>query len=261
MYDWSMGRKRKPQREPIERKCDHCEQTFILGPQLAETQIAKRRFCSLSCAAKGRWVEFAERGFTPAPRKPLEPLPNGEKRTRPGRTANAIARYNANPRHCKGCGAPIPLGEGQVPADMKERTFCTTECSNSFRRAQWAGTTDVQFYNPAELHDQVRLSTLAFTKLKDANSNKSNLHRHSQRVYRSRFPENICEYCGRKTQTPVDVAHIRPVSSFSPEDTFCTISQISNLIGLDQICHREFDRGIIPLEEIQKKVAARKPRP
>lgn len=261
MYHLIMGRKRKPQREPISRECAYCAQTFILGPQLADTQIEKRRFCSLSCSAKGRWVEFEKRGFKPAPRRPLEPLPNGEKRTRPGRTANAIARYNANPRKCKGCGSPIPLGEGQVPADMKERTFCTTECSNAFRKAQWAGETNVEFYNPSELNEQVRFSTLAFTKLKDANKTKSNLYRHSQKVYRSRFSDNVCEYCGRQNQIPVDVAHIRPVSDFSPEDTFCTISQLSNLIGLDQICHREFDRGLIPLEEIQKRVAARKPRP
>ncbi len=69
-------------------------------------------------------------------------------------------------------------------------------------------------------------------------------------------PNPSCEVCGYN-RTTTDIAHIRAVADFPNSATVAEINQLSNLISLCKNCHTEFDRGILPIEVINKKVAER----
>lgn len=243
------------------RNCVVCGAGYTIKKNVSKAVAETRVCCSRKCAAAWRVTQYREAGSPwRAPGVAVE-TPDGIKYTRPNRRIKALDRYMKKPKVCKGCGNPIIPREGETPSDMKDRFYCTKECSDSHRRVFWNGGGVTDFYDVSNLQDQVRLSTLPFRTLGGDTQSRAFLYRHSGKVFRSAFPDlKTCQFCGRETRLPVEIAHIRPVASFSPEDTFCTINQLDNLIGLDHVCHKEFDAGFITIEEIKEKVATRKPR-
>lgn len=240
------------------RNCAVCGAGYTIKKNVSKAAAETRLYCSRKCAARGNWDKYKEAGSPwRAPGTAVE-TPEGIKYVRPGRAKNALQRYLESPRLCKGCGGPLIPREGEVPSDMKERGYCTKACSDNHRRTFWSGEGNTDFYNVETLQDRVKVSTLPFLTKREG---KSLICRHSTKVFRSAFPDlKTCQFCGRETRLLVEVAHVRAVASFTPEDTLCTINQLDNLIGLDHICHKEFDAGLISIEEIKEKVATRKPR-
>ena len=57
-----------------------------------------------------------------------------------------------------------------------------------------------------------------------------------------------CQVCGYKNH--IELAHIKPVSSFEDDALISTINDPSNILVLCPNHHWEFDNGLIKLEEI-----------
>lgn len=243
------------------RNCVVCGAGYTIKKNVSKAVAETRLYCSRKCAARGNWDKYKAEGSPwRAPGTAVE-TPEGIKYVRPGRAKNTLRRYLENPKLCKGCGDPMIPREGELPSDIKERLYCTKECSDIQRRTFWRGAGATDFCDVSNLQDQVRVSTLPFRTLGGDTQSRSFLYRHSGKVFRSAFPDlKTCQFCDRETRLPVEIAHVRPVASFAPEDTFCTINQLDNLIGLDHVCHKEYDAGLITMEEIKEKVATRKPR-
>lgn len=244
------------------RNCVICGAGYTIKKNVSKAVAETRLYCSRKCAARGNWDKYKAAGSPwRAPGTAVE-TPEGIKYVRPGRAKNTLRRYLENPKLCKGCGGPLIPRDDELPGDMRERAYCTRECSDNHRRTFWSGEGNTDFYNVETLQKQVKVSTIPFIQKKDVGPTKAPIYRHSGKVFRSAFPDlKTCQFCGRETRLLVEIAHVRPVASFAPEDTLCTINQLDNLIGLDHICHKEFDAGLISLEEIKEKVATRKPRP
>jgi hypothetical protein len=207
----------------------------------------KRNFCDTHCTVSHRHKIRQEAGLA---------APSGWTRergySRPFLLERAIEKYNANPKICKGCGIPIPLKTGQRPGDLWNVSYCTKQCSNSRRKS-------IEFFDGGHLPISRAICTTPF-ELKGTVL-RGEIGVNAKRVYRSYNSEFKCELCGKELFTFPEVAHIKPVSSFSDDTPVLMINQLSNLIGLCSNDHKDFDNGFIPLERIQEKVAARKPRP
>lgn len=205
----------------------------------------KRRFCNEACAVRFRHKKRQDAGL---------PAPSGWTRDagpRPFMKERALARYASNPRLCKGCGAVVPLPEGGVPSDLGNKFYCSRECSIKAAR-------EYRLWDLSNLPKSLKVSTVPF--MQKGQTSIQELRKHAKRVYRSYWPDQRCEYCNVELPYLPDVAHIKPVSSFSNDSLLLEINQLSNLIGLCPTHHRNFDFGVIPLEEIKEKVATRKPR-
>ena len=66
----------------------------------------------------------------------------------------------------------------------------------------------------------------------------------------------VCERCGYSKMSP-DIAHVKPISEYSDDTTVIEMNELANMIALCKNCHWEFDRGMVPVEEIKTIIAAR----
>lgn len=213
----------------------------------------RRKFCGSSCAASYRHAKRIEAGI---------PAPSGWTRDsypRPFILERAVAKYKANPKICKGCGEPMPLPPSGRPCDLDGRVYCTAECSLRQKKETFDQTKTTQFWPIDKLPPTMKVTELPFRPKKDVQAQE--IRKNAKKVYRTFSRERVCEFCGKALGYPPDVAHIAPLASFSPDTLILEINQLSNLIGLCPSDHKDFDHGIISLEQIKEKVAARKPRP
>lgn len=103
---------------------------------------------------------------------------------------------------------------------------------------------------------QEKLRKLNLKTLKEVIAKR---HRHQKHIQINEAARNtylksdkpkFCINCGYKDS--IQVAHIKPISSF-PEDTLIgEINNLDNLIALCYPCHLKFDRGNLTLEDIKQ---------
>lgn len=79
--------------------------------------------------------------------------------------------------------------------------------------------------------------------------------RYSAREVAKENGMDSCKNCGYKKC--VEVCHIKPIHTYSPETTISEVNDISNLITLCPNCHWEFDHGDLTLEQINGAAEAR----
>ena len=65
------------------------------------------------------------------------------------------------------------------------------------------------------------------------------------RTYAKKLGLDSCEFCGYNKH--VEIAHIKPVSSFSEEVLLSEINHRDNIKALCPNCHWEFDHGLAPV--------------
>lgn len=127
--------------------------------------------------------------------------------------------------NCKKCSLPIPYGY----------TYC---------RKCWATKlTDTQI-------ERLTLEQVADTAGKQA-SKFSRIREHARSKMRKEV--QICENCGYDKH--VEVAHVKSISSFSPDTLISVINDKINLVVLCKNCHWEFDHDILSLEQIKRSPA------
>jgi hypothetical protein len=250
--------------KPTHRRiCEACTKEFIVYHRVSAKQAAKKKYCTRECAVSGIWKGYVSRRV-PRPKKGvLVETSDGFKMTRPGRRVASIARYINNPKLCRECQNPLPLRNGEVPHDLRERSFCSVPCSEKARKRFWEGKEASDFYDITTLPKRVRICTLPFQTLGDDShfKKRGDVHKHARKVYFSAFPDQyFCQICEKHSPTLIDVCHLKPVAQFTDEDTLLMISQLDNLIGGDPICHKLLDLGRIPRARIDEILSKRIPR-
>lgn len=235
----------------LQKQCEFCGKDMPINRNVKQSVANKRRFCDSACSVGFRHAAWKEAGKE-TPRGWTRLAPDGSKIKRPFIRERALAKYEATPKICKGCGKIIPVPEDGVPSDLWNKTHCSRECSNAHRKR-------ITFWGENRLPPMMTLTTTPFKTKGEILV--QDLRQHAKKVYRSYSTEKKCELCGRELHYLPEVAHIKPVSSFSTDTLLLEINQLSNLIGLCPTDHKDFDYGMIPEALIQEKVAARKPRP
>jgi predicted restriction endonuclease len=76
-------------------------------------------------------------------------------------------------------------------------------------------------------------------------SYRSAIRRHAQCIFTSSNNIKSCAKCGYDRH--IEIAHIRPVSSFPDTSIIGEINKIDNLIALCPTHHWEYDHGILKI--------------
>lgn len=87
-----------------------------------------------------------------------------------------------------------------------------------------------------------------YARRKNYQSYRSAIRQDAYNTYIKSGYSMHCLICGYSHH--VEIAHIKPVSSFNEESTFAEINSIENLVGLCPNHHWEFDNGLISVELI-----------
>lgn len=171
----------------------------------------------------------------------------------------AVENYYKAPNTCKQCGVVMQLKEGQQPAVVKAKKFCSHSCSaiqankspnrpvSSNRRPcpfcgieiKNKGTKSCLKCSAALRHELAGLLT------KGAVS-RERISAHARRVLKNAL--SCCRVCGYSFA--VEAAHIKAVKEFSSDSLVKDINEEKNLIPLCPNHHLEFDRGKISLQDI-----------
>lgn len=214
------------------------------------TSRQKAKFCSLSCNAK-----------------------YGNKY----RTNLTIERYNANPKLCLYCKAPMLLKKGQKVSHMMQNKFCDKSCgakyhnppgkTNSYH-CKWCGKLSTKWYcnNSCKQKYYKKISTPkpikppkppaietqtkgeARKRYKSFQSYRSMIQKHARKTLLTNNTSPSCKYCGYSIG--IDVCHVRGVSNFSDDTLIKVINDIKNLMALCKRHHHEYDYGILAIESI-----------
>jgi hypothetical protein len=179
-------------------------------------------YCSLSCSNKDR------------PRK------------------NEI-QYLLNPKTCKRCAGPIPYKV------RRQNVFCSSSCSalhnNPLKPKKQYRCQDCGFIKKTRSYRLrcmncagiASIEEFGNKQLKDFNSTYAR-HRyqkirgHAHRVVKRSNMEKVCGTCGYSKY--VELAHRKPIHSFSSESRLKEINALSNLIYLCPNHHWELDNGV-----------------
>jgi hypothetical protein len=82
--------------------------------------------------------------------------------------------------------------------------------------------------------------------VKNGHASWKNVHiRQFARSRNKDLREQACQNCGYKLH--IELAHIKPISSFSDDATIDDVNSRSNLLVLCRNCHWEFDNGYIKI--------------
>ena len=175
--------------------------------------------------------------------------------------AQSIKLYNASPNMCLLCKEPIPVRDGERVAEVRRRKFCTRSHAASFNNVGrcrvpkkvhlclGCGSTIRLGSKLCKLCCGSKLHTTSkgelFARRKNWQSARSSIRRHAALVYAASGLPMQCAFC--KYDRHVDIAHLRPVSSFPDSATIVEINALSNLIPLCPNHHWEHDHGMAGL--------------
>jgi hypothetical protein len=185
----------------------------------------------------------------------------------------SIDRYMKNPNICLTCGMVILVQDHQRAGEVRLKKFCNRSCAAIYNNrispkrvkldpnrkkevpCKICGNPHkVPFDSHQKLcsvcQDNRRLETISkgelFLRRKNWQSARSSIRYHAAQVYQKSGKPSVCYICGYSNY--VEVAHIRPVSSFKDETTITEINQETNLVALCPNHHWEYDQGILELE-------------
>lgn len=164
----------------------------------------------------------------------------------------AVHRYWSNPSYCKECGNVIVPKPNQKIPEVRIKQFCNHSCAAFF-------TNRAKPKNPKPLKTKKTRTRKLFLRTKEQvftgglnwQSARSNIQKTARLVFFRIYPKPSCYICGYDLH--VDVAHIKPVSSFGATAKVYEINHISNLAGLCKNHHWELDNEYFCLvKQIEK---------
>ncbi len=160
-------------------------------------------------------------------------------------------KETSNPKFCsQSCSAKHNNARDPKRQRTKRCKGCPTKitCDRSWCPDCWKKKEDIR--------KSLRIKDLVYKHL-HRSSYFSKIRVQARKVYYETY-DYKCSVCGY--DTVVEVAHIKPLSSF-PEDTLITeVNSLDNLIGLCPNHHWEMDHGVIEPLSIQKPLIAREAR-
>lgn len=131
----------------------------------------------------------------------------------------------ANQKPCPECNSPIEL-------DSKSCRGCSS------------GSTQIKELSLGQYQQR--------SSVKGKDPSWKNVHiRTFCRSWNKPLTKHPCQKCGYTLH--VELAHIKPVASFSVETKIGDINSPDNLVVLCPNCHWEFDNGYLPLNQIPKR--------
>jgi hypothetical protein len=158
----------------------------------------------------------------------------------------ALEKYYSNPVFCKNCKEVIKVKENEKVPNVKKRKFCSSSCSASFNNI---GIIRVKRKEKNLKSKRFDISDLTkeevFKRYNSYQSARSSICKHARRVYFKSSKDKKCYICWYDKK--IDVAHIKSVSSFSPDSKISEINHINNLLALCPNHHGEFDDGLIEI--------------
>jgi hypothetical protein len=168
------------------------------------------------------------------------------------------AQYIAKPNKCLTCSKPILPKPGQRLFNVRQKKFCNNSCAASvnnrlFPKKRVAKKLCIKCSQPFS-PPNYRIKTCSDCRpLRSKPRNLDNTTRreagrviigkHAVRAMGNR--PKVCASCGYDKF--VDVCHLIPVATFSPQTKLKEINAPGNLVYLCPNHHREFDRGLISL--------------
>lgn len=183
------------------------------------------------------------------------------------RAAQARADYLANPNLCRRCREPILPAPSDKPNKLRAKVFCSSRCAAIFNQAEGpsrkvrrvrhcrtcgsemqhelSGSFDRKNCKRCWSERLVRLGN----KTK-AEAGRRSIANHAR--YRMRSEPPLCAVCGYDVH--VETAHLRSVASFPITALVKEINDPENLRWLCPNHHLEFDRGLLPVEKLQRPV-------
>lgn len=195
----------------------------------------------------------------------------------------AIERYYKDPSFCHYCGSIIHVEEGRGVADIRRKKFCSHVCAglsrgrgadrsisqcercgkkivlkkhktrNSYHHRKYCEEC-VNKVRSAAAAKQKRKQDLPERTLGEMKQRRKEwswriaITNHARRVYTAAQGPEYCMRCGYSTF--YDVCHIKDVASFSDDTKIKVINDLRNLIALCPNHHREFDKGLLKLSDI-----------
>lgn len=180
---------------------------------------------------------------------------------------------------CTHCGKSFDKKKSQIKKSKNH--FCTRSCAASYnnkghtrrkpikRTCKTCGAfyfnsngrrSRVHCHNCFETNEQKilrhqNMTLQEFHSLESvANKHPSwkNAHiRNFNRSWNKQLTENNCQNC--EYSLHVELAHIKPISSFGPDGKLGEINHPQNILVLCRNCHWEFDNGYLSLEKIPKR--------
>lgn len=172
------------------------------------------------------------------------------------RSAERQAAYNANPKLCQHCSAPLLCDGSKYLSELKRQQFCSHSCSlkhqlihsplrnNRKRKLIVCEVCGGEFPGPkrrtcpecwAILRNKLSMTSLAELTHPEIRGHARN---------RMKPAGKACVRCGYAKF--VEVCHVQPVESFPDYATLEVVNHLDNLILLCPNCHWEFDHGMAP---------------
>ncbi len=167
---------------------------------------------------------------------------------------------------CKFCNKQITKPLSQIKKSKSGFHFCSRSCSTSFnnvgtirnkqkeRKCQECNTLFVRDKKNRTIFcfdcDKKRKQPTTIgdyrNKVSVKNKHPSWIHSHIRALNRSWNKELClvpCKNCGYSKHT--ELAHIKPISSFTNESLVSEVNHPSNILPLCRNCHWEFDHGLL----------------
>lgn len=201
----------------VQVQCQMCEVLFM--KENAQINASKgKNFCSRSCSAKRRGIQ----------------------------------RHRPLPRTCVHCQK-----EYRCSTIHASRSLCPTCCHGNDRShlvftMEYGGPGKARKRKYTGLRINFRLMTLAEATNTSyvKNKHRAYLYTHVRdlgRRWNKRLLALPCFTCSYNKH--VELAHIRPLSSFPPETLLGDINAESNVVQLCPNCHWEFDHGLLKIPQ------------
>jgi len=179
---------------------------------------------------------------------------------------------------CKECKIMFNKSNGQIRKSSNH--FCSRKCAISFNRLKpknpskerKCASCESIFYRSREHRSYIfcsecvkdrdeqieilKIRTISEYHSMDGVKNKhpswKNAHiRSLNRSWNKTLTNLPCQKCGYNLH--IELAHIKPISSFSESTTIGAINDPNNILALCRNCHWELDNGKIKIEDIPKR--------
>jgi hypothetical protein len=199
----------------------------------------------------------------------------------------ALDGYYSNPNYCLYCGKLVPVRAHEKACYVQRKKFCNKSCSAKYNNSKYpkrslskrfckiCGKLLSRYSESGKLTyrivcDQCLPSYMAnryygqgssgreksigentkgeLFSLKGKSRARAAISRHARQVYVGANRTLDCLVCGYKIYT--EVCHIKPVHEFSDETLIKEINTIDNLMSMCPNHHKEYDWGLLDLNEV-----------
>lgn len=169
----------------------------------------------------------------------------------------SLIRYYVSPNICGFCHKIISVPEGVQATIIRSKKYCDASCSakanNGKRPARHrfckGCNCDLDPFHKVFKNwcfECQRKRILLTGQMTKKQCRIGTISYHARRIINGEI--TLCQSCGYDKF--VEIAHIKPVSSFSADSLVKVINDRNNLVALCPNCHWEFDHGRLILPSI-----------